>query len=163
MSNPKFDKKGKLIIPSNRPQVICGPSKTKTSERDACDINKMVARFKDSGVLPIVNDIAAQYADVSELGSYHDARNRIANAEQMFGSLPSKIRERFHNDPGELLTFFADEKNRDEAIKLGLHPKPEIKKPDEPAAPAKPAKKPEAAAPADSTEAKPKVEPEASK
>jgi len=35
-------------------------------------------------------------------------------------SLPSKIRDRFGNDPSQLLSFLADSSNKDEAISLGL-------------------------------------------
>jgi phage internal scaffolding protein len=55
----------------------------------------------------------------SEL-SYQDCCNRLVEAETQFMSLPSKLRERFNNDPGKLIGFLNDESNRKEAEALGL-------------------------------------------
>ena len=46
----------------------------------------------------------------------------------MFDNLPSDVRNRFNNNPAQLLDFVADPENKEEAIELGLLPKPEITK-----------------------------------
>jgi phage internal scaffolding protein len=51
------------------------------------------------------------------------------DAQYQFDQLPALIRDRFHNDPQEMLAFLNDPNNYDEAIKLGLvnpPPAPEI-------------------------------------
>ena len=45
-------------------------------------------------------------------------------------ALDANVRKRFHNDPAELIDFVSDEKNRDEAVRLGLLQIPEFPKPD---------------------------------
>lgn len=50
-------------------------------------------------------------------------------AENSFNMLPSEIRNRFQNDPGQLIGYLSDEKNNEEAYKLGLKIRP---KPPEP-------------------------------
>lgn len=49
-----------------------------------------------------------------------DAYNRILDAQVKFFELPSAVRERFANDPMQLLAFLMDPRNRPEAEKLGL-------------------------------------------
>lgn len=44
----------------------------------------------------------------------------IADAKSKFAELPSKIRERFDNNPGKLLEFVSNEKNYEEGVSLGI-------------------------------------------
>lgn len=48
----------------------------------------------------------------------------MAQAQQNFMLLPAEIRERFNNDPGRLIAFLEDDRNKNEAIKLGIVNKP---------------------------------------
>jgi len=99
------------------------PSRTKQSFKDECDINVIMARFQTSGMLDYVNRAEPQYLDTSD-HDFATAMNVVAQAQTAFAELPSSIRERFGNNPKELLTFLGDEKNRPEAEKMGLAPKP---------------------------------------
>jgi phage internal scaffolding protein len=66
------------------------------------------------------------YGDFSDLGNYMDNMNKIVEAREMFEALPARVRERFANNPANMLDFVMDESNRDEAIKLGLLDVPEV-------------------------------------
>ena len=44
----------------------------------------------------------------------------VNQARDLFMSLDAEVRKRFGNDPAQLLDFLADNKNYDEAKKLGL-------------------------------------------
>lgn len=91
------------------------------------DINNIMSKYA-AGLAPIPSgDRTPMFGDFSELGDYQSNMQRIIDAQEQFMQLPSRIRERFRNDPGELLSFLGDEANREEAIKLGLinNPKPE--------------------------------------
>lgn len=111
------------------------PSLTKQSFKDDCDINKMIARYKTYGQ-PIthVNHNTPRYIDCVGVPEYHEAVAIIEAAEASFTALPAKVRARFKNDPSEMLAFCADEKNRQEAIELGLIEPP--KQPEKAPAPA---------------------------
>lgn len=117
--------------PGKKPVLKCGPGRTKTSFRDETDINKMVAKFRATGIAPRVSEVVARYADVSDIPTYAEAFNQVQEAQKMFLALPSAIRTRFGNNPGQLLEFCSDKNNRDEAIKLGLVEKPKIVAPRE--------------------------------
>lgn len=96
-----------------------GPGRTHQEFRDECDINVLMRRYIKHGVLPEGRSVGT-YGDFSEVGDYLEAQQILANATEQFASLPSTIRERFRNDPGEMLRFVADRGNLDEARKLGL-------------------------------------------
>lgn len=98
-------------------------SRTKQSFRNECDINKIVAKAKKTGFLvdPMVAGTKRPFfGDFTAVGDYHTARLRILEAEKNFGKLPSKVRARFQNDPGKLLSFLSDPANDKEAEELKL-------------------------------------------
>jgi phage internal scaffolding protein len=96
--------------------------------KDECDINSIMSKYEKTGLLVDPLQVRRGYpnfGDFDDLPDYQTSQNMLIEANDMFMNLPSSIRKRFHNDPGELLAFVSDEKNRDEAVKLGLVPKPE--------------------------------------
>lgn len=96
------------------------PTLAQQQFKDDCDVNVIVSRFVKTGQLPQVT-AQAMYGDFLDAPqSYQDALNAVINAQDGFDELPAKLRERFQNDPYELLKFVSDAKNRDEAVSLGL-------------------------------------------
>lgn len=95
------------------------PSLTVQEFKDETDINKIVARARLTGELP-QNNRKPQYGDFTEVPDYQTALNIIQEAEESFMSLPSKIRQRFGNDPGQLIDFMSNPQNEAEARALGL-------------------------------------------
>lgn len=103
-------------------EIIAIPSRTKQEFRDECDINNILAQYRTTGMIRHISARAAQgaYMDLPEPIDFQESTNIILQATTAFSSLPSKIRERFGNDPERFLEFMADPDNQDEAIKLGL-------------------------------------------
>lgn len=95
-------------------------SRTKQSFKDECDINNIMKRFHQTGLVSHVNKYQGSYEDVSRGYDYRESLEVLKRAQEAFGSLPSKIRYRFHNDPGEFLEFMSNPANLDEAVELGL-------------------------------------------
>lgn len=107
------------------PPFVCkGPSRTKSEMAKECDINNIVKKHQQFGALPPGLRGPGIYADVSSLPDYQTALDITIDAQRRFDSLPATTREFFRNDPGELLQFLKDPKNRDKAIELHLIPKP---------------------------------------
>lgn len=111
----------------DRPDDLGGFEKTKTQQSFAeeVDVNNIVARALKTGLLGDPMAQAARQAvfgDFSEVGSYHDAMNKVVAAQNAFMELPADLRARFNNDPGLLCEFMANEANLEEAVKLGLVP-----------------------------------------
>lgn len=109
------------------------PVLTQQSSKDECDINLIVAAAKRGADISHLSRAVPMYGDFTGLPSYRDALNMVNKARDMFMGLDAFVRERFGNDPGRLLDFLADDKNRDEAVKLGLVKAPPAPVPDDPA------------------------------
>lgn len=91
---------------------------------DECDINILMAKYQKTGMLDHIVRYKGQYADVTNQEDYQSAIHTIMDANDMFESLPARVRDRFHNSPGEFLAFVEDPSNRDEMAELGLLDKP---------------------------------------
>lgn len=109
-----------------RPKIYFkeGSSKTKQSFKNECDINLIVNKFKATGVITHQNNQPAQYGYAPEI-DFREALQTVMEAEESFGKLPAAVRQRFMNDPAELIDFLGDPENRDEAVELGLMEAPE--------------------------------------
>lgn len=103
--------------------VNTGECVTQQHFKKECDVNVIVDSFVRTGML---KDDGKKYVfgDVYNEFDYRQGLDMVIQADEMFRELPAKVRERFKNDPGELLMFISDDENREEAIKLGLIDKP---------------------------------------
>lgn len=120
-------------------QYFEGPSMTEQSHKDACDINVLMRSYEKDGTIPRGADGQPFFGDFSEVKDFHSAQIALIEAETAFMSLPARLRSEFDNDPGKLLQFMEDPKNKDRAIELGLIDKPSPS----PAVPAPPVTTPE--------------------
>lgn len=100
------------------------PTRTKQSFKNDCDINVVVNHYQRHGIINHVARGSGVYGDFSTVEDYQSSLNRVMNAQEMFGALPSKIRSRFANDPAELIGFLENPANLDEAVELGLVVRP---------------------------------------
>lgn len=98
---------------------FAGQGRTKQSFKDECDINTIMGRFARTGSLEHLAKRTPTYGDVQDI-DFQGAMDIVASAREMFADLPSKLRDRFGNDPGKMLEFVQDEQNRAEALSLGL-------------------------------------------
>lgn len=105
-----------------------GPSLAVQSDKDRTDIRTIVARSM-RGKSVVVNVREGTFADISNAPSYMEALGVVAQANELFASLPSAVRDRFANDPQRMLAFMDDESNKDESIKLGLRKKEAVPPP----------------------------------
>lgn len=94
--------------------------KTQQNFREQCNINTIVDRARKSGMVSHVSGKMPQYMDVSNMTSYHEAMDTVLRAEYYFNALPAKLRERFYNDPEQLINFISNDENYEEAVRLGL-------------------------------------------
>lgn len=101
-----------LFFPENSPY-------TDQSFKAESDINTIMARYQSTGEMPVINQAYPQFLDVTEL-DFQTHMNVVAEANQLFAELPSKLRDRFGNDPAAFLGFVSDDENRVEMAKLGL-------------------------------------------
>lgn len=103
-------------------------SKTNQGKKNKVSINTIMARYHKA--MSVASDPRdGLYGDFSDKASYHEALSRIRDAQNDFDQLSASLRKRFDNNPANLIDFLSDEKNREEAMDLGLISRPEIVKP----------------------------------
>ncbi|WNK14882.1 MAG: internal scaffolding protein [Microvirus sp.] len=84
-----------------------------------CDINTILSRYKQTGILPETRNASPQYLDATAY-DYQQAMDVVAEAQSLFYNMPSAIRARFDNDPAQLLEFVHNPRNLDESIAMGF-------------------------------------------
>lgn len=92
---------------------------TKQSFKEECDINTIMSRYQSTGEMPVLDVRAPQYLDATGF-DFQDMQNKVLEAQALFLELPSKLRTRFANDPGQFLEYVADPQNHAEMRELGL-------------------------------------------
>ncbi len=97
-----------------------GPSLTKQSFREECQISNIMRKYEKTGLLEHVNKHEGNYGDFSNHVDYLSSVLLVRNADEMFMKLPASIRRRFGNDSAEFLEFVQDPGNREAMIALGL-------------------------------------------
>lgn len=131
----------------SRPHAITFPDKgrTKQSHRDECDINQIMKRFEKTGMIEHTNQFQGNYGNFTEVPpDYQSAVDLVRAADEMFLTIPAKVRSVFDNDAGRFLAFVQDPANVEQMYELGL-----AKRPPTPPAPETPAEPPKAAKAAD--------------
>lgn len=93
---------------------------TKQSHKDECDIHNILGQYKKTGIITHVQSARPQYTDLPSDMDYQSSLNTLMQAEQAFAELPATVRDHFHNDPGEFLAAFSDEKQEDKLREFGL-------------------------------------------
>lgn len=99
-----------------------GPTRTKQAFKKECDINQIMSRFHQTGLVSHVAHHQGDYSDLSDAPTYYDAMLKITAADQSFNSLPSDMRKYFNNSPHEFLTFVSDPNNNAAMVEMGLIP-----------------------------------------
>lgn len=102
------------------------PRRVKQSFVAECDINTILKQYSQTGQIRHMNAKAAMgtYADLPDDVDFQTSLHTVQAAQAAFATLPSKVRDRFANDPARFLEFMADASNAEEAAKLGLLSQP---------------------------------------
>lgn len=84
------------------------PSMTQQQFKEECDINEIVRRFGLTGQMP--DDVRIPVSgDFTGISDFKQAMDAVVSAQEEFMRLPAELRERFRNDPQELIAFVSDE------------------------------------------------------
>lgn len=95
------------------------PSMTDGSFKSECDINNIVQRCLQTGVVPTVQ--GGIYGDFADLpNDLQSSYALIEEAGNRFMQLSSDVRKEFNNDPMQLLQFLQNPANKQRAGELGL-------------------------------------------
>ena len=108
--------------PRRRPHSISFEGTESLTQQEfsaECDVNNIMKNYRTSGMLPRGNPAEPRYGYAPAL-DFREALEMVMQQEEQFMELPSEIRQRFDNDPHELLAFLEDPSNLEEARQLGL-------------------------------------------
>jgi len=107
----------KRVIAKQQPKGQKG--RTHQEFKDGADINKIMSRYKKTGLLPLIKQ-QPKYGDFSDVPSYVQALQIQNTAHTQFMALSARVRARFSNDPKLFLEFVNNPANAREMVELGL-------------------------------------------
>jgi len=96
------------------------PSLTQQQYKDECDINNIMRKYQKTGEFNHLTRKEGVYGDFSDIKDYQGMLDTVLYAQKAFETLPAQVRLKFRNNPGELIDFLQDDRNYNEAVKLGL-------------------------------------------
>lgn len=99
------------------------PSMAQQHFKQESDVNYIVNRYLQTGLMEHVSERPPVYADMSAFDGDMDlirAYEAVERAEAGFMRLPSDLRKKLDNDPSKLESWLSDESNRADAVKFGL-------------------------------------------
>jgi hypothetical protein len=91
---------------------------TEQHHTDTCDINKILAQFMETGIMPQTN-ANPQYGDVSTV-DFTQMQNTLANAKTLFEELPEHVKDHFNNEMHSFLNFAENPDNLPQMEEWGL-------------------------------------------
>lgn len=96
-------------------------TKVRQSEKDNCDINKIMERFNRTGQLPSVKQIPPRYGEAIPV-DYQTALQIVKESKDAFNQLPAKARQYFGHDPQNFMLALQDtsEDNTKKLLELGI-------------------------------------------
>lgn len=97
-----------------------GESMTRQSETDSTDINKIMGKWRATGEITHINVQRPVYEDFTTATDFLSAKLAVRRAEDLFMSLPARVRARVDNDPAKFIAFAEDPRNEEELRELGL-------------------------------------------
>lgn len=97
------------------------PSQTQKQWKNDVDVNKIMARYKKTGQITHLRNAAeGAYLDLTEIPDLLTAKLQIQQAESTFLQMPASLRQKFNNQPENLISYLSNPSNHEEAIHLGL-------------------------------------------
>ena len=91
---------------------------TEQHHTDQCDINKILAQFMETGIMPQTK-ANPQYGDVSNV-DFQEMQNQLATAKTLFEELPEQVKDTFNNEMHSFLNFAENPDNLPQMEEWGL-------------------------------------------
>lgn len=117
-------------LPSGRVRVCTineEPDLAQQQYKDACDVNVIMKKYEQTGVITHLKAQQGHYADLGAPADLLDAQMRVIRAQEAFMSLPAGLRAKCDHDASKFLKMLEDGSNDAELIKLGIIEAPKEK------------------------------------
>lgn len=90
--------------PPKRVQSVQGGlSKTRQAHKNECDVNVIMSRYRQTGLITHINKHQGQYIDVPDGLEFGAAMSILVDATESFELLPAEVRDHYRNDPARFL------------------------------------------------------------
>ena len=99
---------------------VGGEVMTEQQHRDHVDIHQILKRFDKTGILDHTVQFEGKYGDFTTFPDFQEAQFKIREAEEMFLTVPAKIRAQFDNNPGKFIDWITDDANFHQVAELGF-------------------------------------------
>lgn len=101
-----------------------GVSRTQQHFKDEVDINRIMAKYRKTGVIQHVTRARQVYGEFDTTSNMAEQFQTVAKAQQQFDMLPAEIRNKFKNSIPGFFAYIADPANREDCIAMGIFEKP---------------------------------------
>ncbi len=91
--------------------------RTKQSQKNECDINKLLERSARQGGLSHLDKYQAKYGDYSKY-DFEEHTKKIAEMASCFEQLPAETKREFNQSPDEYFAFVTNPQNVDDLKRL---------------------------------------------
>lgn len=108
---------------------VYGETLTEQAHKDACDLNHIIKKYDRKGVMRLQQQVTVDEEALLDLVGfdYQTAEQNLARVRSEFEMLPSEVRFKFRNDPGEYLKYLSRPQKAADEVKE-IIPKPKAGK-----------------------------------
>ncbi len=90
--------------------LVYDDGRTKQCHRDECDIEKIMARFSETGTISHLQKFEGVYADFSDF-DFQDQQQKLSRGREIFDALPAELRQEFGQSPAAFFRYVNDPRN----------------------------------------------------
>ncbi len=91
--------------------------RTKQSQKNQCDINKLLEKAARSGSLSHLDKFEARYGDFSDF-DFTEHAIKMAEGQTIFENLPGEVKREFDQSPDKFFKFVTDPQNAEKLPEL---------------------------------------------
>lgn len=107
-----------------QPHPAGGDQVTEQHHEKACNINNIMAKYAQTGLIDHINKHSPKYGDVTG-ADFKAAMDLVANETSAFYELPAKVRAQFNDDPAEYLDLVRTDEGIEQLRNILRPPKAE--------------------------------------
>lgn len=105
------------------PTKFKGKTMTEQHHEKSCNINNILARYQNTGLIDHVREYEGTYGDVTG-ADFKEAQDLITNEKSVFMELPAAVRAKFDNDPANYLDLVMTDEGIQELGQMLTEAKP---------------------------------------
>ncbi len=91
--------------------------RTKQSQKDECDINKLLERAARKGSLSHLDKYQSRYGDFADF-DFTEHAIKMAEGQTIFENLPAEVQKEFDQSPDKFFNFVTDPQNAEKLAQL---------------------------------------------